>query len=77
VLLSYSSNFNQLVLQSLPETFIFENLRMQLLSKQPSSVSFFERQQVAKGPPLPVAKRLETCPTVKSYHPVRASIVLL
>jgi hypothetical protein len=43
---------------------------MPLLGKQPPSISYFEQQQVVKGPPIPVAKRLESCPTVKSYHPV-------
>jgi hypothetical protein len=48
---------------------------MPLLSKQPPSVSYFERQQVVKGPPIPVAKRLETCPTIKSHHPVSLQLL--
>lgn len=48
---------------------------MPLLSKPPPSISYFERQQVVKGPPIPVAKRLESCPTVKSYHPVSQQLL--
>jgi hypothetical protein len=47
---------------------------MQLLNKQPAGVSYFERQQVVKGQPLPVAQRMAVCPTVKSFHPVSATV---
>lgn len=47
---------------------------MQLLNKQPAGVSFFERQQVVKGQPIPVAQRMSVCPTVKSFHPVSAAV---
>jgi hypothetical protein len=47
---------------------------MQLLNKQPAGVSFFERQQVVKGQPIPIAQRMAVCPTVKSFHPVSAAV---
>ena len=43
---------------------------MQMISKQSPRVGYFERQQVVKGPPIPVRERMSVCSTVKSYHPV-------